>query len=125
MPLSVKHFGFPFRLGGRSGAGPLTIDDKMAILWALAHQWSIKRIAKELPAGSSTIEKFKHSLIVDPTQIVNLPVYYVDTKGRYRCRFCGATRPGRIRVIRHVMSHILPRDIAENYPIGDVKSDLL
>ena len=111
--LTPKHFGYPFKLSPREKGRRLSVDDKMAILWALSHEWSLEKIASNINAAYRTVWKFRRGLFHDPSQIVHLPVISVDAKKQVRCRLCGEVRKGKTTAYRHVLSHFLPYEVAK------------
>lgn len=90
-------------------------------------QWSILRIHRTYDISERTIGRFRKRILNDPLEIARLPVMErVGATGKsYRCRFCGETRPQRARCFRHVMSHVLPFEVARDYPLDGLDTGLL
>ena len=121
-------FGYPFAKAiprKKSTRDRITIDERVSILWLLAHDWSEERIAAQMNRARSTISLFRKQLFADPTIIARLPLVDVKGKRKFQCRLCTAMRPTRIGCLRHVMSHVLPLEVARDYPLGDLEKNIL
>ena len=125
--INPSRFGYPFPrvVSQRKKGERITVEDKMAILWMLAHDWSILRICGQINSAYNTVFFFRQGMIKDPSIIAKLPVIDVKGKRKFQCRLCRAVRPTRIGCLRHVMSHVLPLEVARDYPLGDLEKNIL
>ena len=92
----------------------LSVEDKLVILWGLTNGWSVDRIATSLPAGYATVARYKSRVFEDPKVVFELPVVSTLGKHGYRCRLCGEERSKKVKVMRHVLAHVLPYEIARD-----------
>ena len=99
-------------------------DDKMLILWGASRGWTVKKIAMALPAGQTTVKNYKARIFDDPGLVFDLPVLEEIGAKVYRCRLCGERRGSRDKVMRHVLAHILPEEIARGVNLGRVAKPL-
>jgi hypothetical protein len=102
----------------------LTEQDKMYILWARSQGLSYRRIAAALNATTNTIHQHYQALISDPVLLFELPVLRQTGAKTYECQFCGTSRQGRIRAMRHVLAHFVDPEIAAGAYLGDVPAAL-
>ena len=92
-------------------------DDKLLILWGTSRGWSIKRIAQALPSSPTTVKTYRANVYRDPVQVFDLPVLAQVATKNYQCRLCGESRPTRTKAMRHVLSHVLPYEMAKDMPL--------
>ncbi len=99
-------------------------EDKLLILWGLSRNWSAGKIARVLPASPGTVNNFKTRIFDDPGLVFQLPVLVQTGPRVHQCQICGETRPSRIKGMRHVLSHIFPREVARDIPLDGVEKPL-
>ena len=126
MPRSKKSLQLPGAKYGQLQLKPMTnkgrpllsIDEQMVILELFAHKWTVYKIAGHLHRNRRTISKFRLCLANNPSLIVKLPVLY-QRQGRrsYICKICEAQRDTLEAGYRHVLSHVLPLEIARDSPL--------
>ena len=92
----------------------LSVDDKLIILWGLYREYSNRHISKLLPCGIDTVRTYKSKVYEDPLLIFDLPVYIQQGNKKFRCGFCGSIKPNKSTIMRHVLSHIVPIEIARD-----------
>ena len=93
---------------------PLSVDDKLIILWGLYREYSNKNISRMLPCGVDTVRRYKSSIYSDPLGVFDLPVYIQQGSKRFKCTFCSSQKPNKGTIIRHVLSHVVPMEIARD-----------
>ncbi len=103
---------------------PLGNDDRWAMLLALTGGHSISAIARALPASVRTVSKFREMIVTHLTSVFDLPVLRQIGKKAHQCRLCGETLPSRVKGMRHVLQHFLPREIATGVDLGNVPNPL-
>jgi hypothetical protein len=91
----------------------LSVDDKLMILWGLYREYSMRHIAGLLPCAIDTVRHFKNDVYEDPLLAFEIPVYIQAGAKKFRCAFCASTKPNKSTIIRHVLSHIVPTEIAQ------------
>jgi len=99
-------------------------EDKLLILWGLSRNWSAGKIARTLPASPGTVNNFKIRIFDNPGLVFQLPVLVQTGPRVHQCQICGETRPSRIKGMRHVLSHIFPREMARDMPLEEVEKPL-
>ncbi len=92
----------------------LSVDDKLAILWGMYREYSNRHISRLLPCGIDTVRSYKGKVYDDPLLAFELPVYIQQGNKRFRCGFCGSIKPNKATIMRHVLSHIVPSEIARD-----------
>jgi hypothetical protein len=102
----------------------LTQKDEMYILWARSQGLSFRTIAARLNATTNTIHRHYQELISEPELIFELPVLRQTGPKTYECVFCGASRQGRVRSMRHVLAHFLPPEIAAGADLTGIPAAL-
>ena len=103
---------------------PLGNDDRWAMLLALTGGHSISAIARALPASVRTVSMFRKKIVTHPTSVFDLPVLRQIGKKAHQCRLCGETLPSRVKGMRHVLQHFLPRETATSVDLGNVPKPL-
>ena len=124
-PPIIEDINHYIRSGVRDEPRRLTVDDKLMIIWGLTRGWGEKHIATYLKMHRSTVRSYKVKIAEDP-QIVfeQLPLYTRIEARKFRCRICGEHRPARVAVMRHVLMHFLPRDLALGSPLDRVEKPI-
>lgn len=102
----------------------LTQKDEMFILWAKSQGLSYRTIAGRLNATTNTVHRRYQGLISEPELIFELPVLRQTGPKAHECVFCGATRQGRIRSMRHVLAHFLPAELAAGADLTGIPATL-
>ncbi len=102
---------------------PLGNDDRWAMLLALTGGHCISAIARALPASVRTVSKFRKMIVSHPTSVFDIPVL-MKIGNTHQCRLCGETLPSRVKGMRHVLQHFLPREIARGVDLGNVPNPL-
>jgi hypothetical protein len=92
-------------------------DDKLLILWGTSRGWPIKRIAQALPSSPTTVKNYRKDIYRDPVQVFDLPVLVQVATKNHQCQMCGESRPTRTKAMRHVLSHVLPYEMARDFPL--------
>lgn len=92
-------------------------EDRMLILWGWARGWTVKRTAEELPTSLSTVKNYRARVFDGPSVVFELPVLKLTGPKTHQCGLCGETRPTRMKGMRHVLSHILPYEVARDVPL--------
>mgnify|MGYP001605456752 CR=1 FL=1 len=114
--LPGKDFGSPIA-DSPAWHTSLTIDEKMLALRLMTLLWSQARIAKKLHRDRRIISSFRDTFVDNPSLIVRLPVLYQQGRKSYVCKICGISRDTLEAGYRHVLSHILPIEIARDSPL--------
>ncbi len=99
-------------------------DDKMLILWGTSHGWTIRKIALTLPSSQTTVKNFRAKIFEDPASVFELPVLVETGPKAHQCRLCGESRGTRAKAMRHVLAHILPKEIARGVPLDGLHKPL-
>ena len=99
-------------------------DDKLVILLGLSRNSSAGKIARDVPCSPGTVNNFKIRIFDDPGLVFQLPVLVQTGPRVHQCQICGETRPSRIKGMRHVLSHILPYEVARDIPLDGVEKPL-
>ena len=99
-------------------------DDKLLILHGTSRGWTVKKIALTLPASQTTVKSFRAKIFEDPASVFDLPVITETAPKAHQCRLCGESRGSRTKAMRHVLSHILPDEIARGVPLDGVRKPL-
>ena len=94
-------------------------DDKLLILWGWSRGWTIRRTAETLPTSLSTVKNYRSRVFEDPATVFELPILKLTGSKSHQCGLCGETRPTRMRGMRHVLSHVLPTEVARDTPLGN------
>ena len=92
----------------------LSVDDKLIILWGMYREYSNRHISRLLPCGIDTVRSYKGKVYGDPLLAFELPVYIQQGTKRFRCGFCGSMKPNKATIMRHVLSHVVPTEIARD-----------
>jgi len=108
------------RLPPRTGRGPLSVLEKLAILDDMRWEFSVRRIANEYGMSLGSVKRFKSGILGDPLSVFRLPVIRRYRNGQFQCRVCGEPRNTLSQVQRHVLSHIVAYEIAKNIDLNDV-----
>ena len=104
----------------RSQRGRLNDQDKLAILLCLHHRTSLPRIARTVGTSLQTIERHVARFRENPAKhIFGMEVYQQSARG-WECGFCGTVKQKEAQVIRHVMEHVLPREVARDAKIDHI-----
>lgn len=105
----------------RVGQAQLSDEDKLVIVWGMYKGWPTKKIAEKIPASSHTVLGLLRDWDERPTLILDLPVLVQLPNSTFRCEICGETRPTKTKIFRHVLSHVVSKDIAMYTPLNDYK----
>ena len=92
-------------------------DDKLLILWGLSRGWTIRRTAETLPTSQSTVKNYRSRVFEDPATVFELSILKLTGSKSHQCGLCGETRPTLMKARRHVLSHVLPYEIARDTPL--------
>ena len=72
-----------------------------------------------------TAVQLRDEMLARPASLFDLPILQAVKSGRaWRCLFCGEERPDENEGRRHVLSHFLPYEIAESYPVEEIRRRL-
>ncbi len=93
---------------------PLSAEEKLVIIWGLIRGWSKAKTARLIGRSSSPIGRYKNRIAHKP-QIVfdDMDLYSQLAERKWGCRICGEFRKTRTRIMRHVLAHFLPIEIAK------------
>jgi hypothetical protein len=92
----------------------LSVDDKLVILWGMYREYSMRHISRSLPCAIDTVRRYRNDVYEDPLLAFEIPVYIQAGTKKFRCAFCASTKPNKSTIIRHVLSHIVPSEIANS-----------
>ena len=108
--------GYLRRLGQVKGNDrrALGAEEKLVIIWGMIRGWSKAKTARMIGRSTSPIGRYKNRIVHNP-QIVfdHLQLYSQLADRKWGCRICGEFRNTRMRVMRHILAHILPIEIAK------------
>jgi len=93
---------------------PLNVDDKLLLLWGMYREYSIRQIGLFVQCSIESVRKYRDTVLDDPLLIFDLPVYVQQGPKIYRCNFCGAHKESKSNIIRHVLSHVVPAEMARD-----------
>ncbi len=108
------------RLPPRTGNGPLSVLEKLAILNGMRWGLSVSRIANAYEMSLGSVKRFKSGILGDPLSVFGLPVIRRFRKRQFQCRVCGEPRNTLSQVQRHVLSHFVAYEIAKNIDLNDM-----
>ena len=108
------------RLPPRTGNGPLSVLEELAILDGMDCGLSVSWIANGYGLSLGSVKRFKSGILRDPVSVFRLPVIRRFGKGQFQCRVCGEPRCTLSRVQRHVMNHFVSYEIAKNIDLNDI-----
>ena len=93
---------------------PLTVDDKLLLLWGMYREYSLRQIGVLVNCAAESVRKYRDIVFDNPLIIFDLPVYVQQAPKIYRCNFCGAHKEAKAVIIRHVLSHVVPSEMARD-----------
>ena len=105
------------RTGGippREKGTPLTVDDKLLLLWGMYREYSLRQIGIFVSCATESVRKYRDTIFDDPLLIFELPVFVQQGPKIFRCNFCGAHKESKSHIIRHVLSHVVPAEMARD-----------
>ena len=108
--------GYFKRLGQvkENNRGVLGAEEKLVIIWGMTRGWSKAKTACMIGRSTSAIARYKNRIVHRP-QIVfdDMDLYSQLAERKWGCRICGEFRTTRTRIMRHVLAHFLPIEIAK------------
>jgi hypothetical protein len=102
----------------------LSIEEKLFILWASSRDWADYAIARQLHAKPETVRHYREAIFETPSLILSLPVTKLISKREWLCRLCGDCRPSYLRVVRHILAHVLPEGMARAISLEGLREPL-
>ncbi|MDA1129865.1 MAG: hypothetical protein O2913_14410 [Chloroflexi bacterium] len=99
-------------------------DDKLVILWGLSRGWAARKIARAVPCSEGSVKNYKNRLFEDPGVLFELPLLLQTAPKVHQCQLCREQRPSRSKAMRHVLSHVLPYEVARDIRLDDVEKPL-
>lgn len=108
------------RLPPRTGRGPLSVLEELAILNGMGWRLTVSRIANAYGMSLGSVKRFKSGILGDPLTVFRLPVIRRYRNGQFQCRVCGEPRNTLSQVQRHVLSHFVAYEIAKNIDLNDI-----
>ena len=104
----------------------LGAEEKLVIIWSMTKGWPVAKTARLIGKSTHPIWRYRYQVVHDP-QIVfeDLLFLYSELDGhKWSCRFCGESRKNRARIMRHVLGHFLPIEVAKLAPLARVQNPL-
>ena len=95
----------------------LTVDDKLLALWGMYRGYSMASNSRFTNVGIDTLRKLRDTVFEDPLSIFELPVYIQQGQKKFRCNFCSGVKMTKTLMIRHVLAHIIPYEMARDIDI--------
>ena len=106
----------------------LSLEEKLFVLWAVSRDWTDYSIAMQLHAKPETVTRYRTAIFNEPRLVLSLPLTRCFTsKGKNRewlCRLCGDTRPSYLRVVRHILAHVLPEEMVRSMSLEGLQEPL-
>ena len=102
----------------------LSLEEKLFILWASSRDWADYAIAMQLHAKPDTIRRYREAIFENPSLTLALPVTKQVSKREWLCRLCGEIRPSYLRVVRHILAHVLPEGMARAISLEGLREPL-
>ena len=105
------------RAGGvpsREKGTPLNVDDKLLLLWGMYREYSIRQIGILVGCAAESVRKYRDAVLDDPLLVFELPVYVQQGPKIFRCEFCSAHKETKSNIIRHVLAHVVPAEMARD-----------
>lgn len=104
----------------------MTLDDKLLIVWGMWRGLTAPHLARRMKRHPHTVQRYRRRVVMDPGVVFDdqLPLFHRQSGEGFICRFCGETRAGRMRVMRHVLAHFLPYEMARGARLGRVERPL-
>ena len=101
----------------------LGAEEKLVILWATTRGWGVAKTARMIGRSASPISRYRRQILDDP-QIVfeRLHLYSQLADHKWSCHFCGEFKKTRNKIMRHILSHLLPLEIAKAVPLDRVRN---
>ena len=92
----------------------LSTEEKLVIIWGFTRRWSKAKTASMIGRSTSAIARYKNRIVHRP-QIVfdDLRLYSQLGDRKWGCRICGEFMKTRTRIMRHILAHFLPIEIAK------------
>ena len=100
-------------------------DEKQAMIWGWSRGWSANRIATAIKISERVIWSYKERVKRSPAVVFyELSLYIQMDARKFQCRICGEIRTTRTKVMRHILAHFLPDEIARTAAVNVVERPL-
>lgn len=113
--------GYFKRLGKvkENNRGVLGAEEKLVIIWGMTRGWSKAKTARMIGRSTSPIGRYIHRIVYRPhTVFDDLQLYSQIADRKWGCRICGEFMKTRTRIMRHILAHFLPMEIAKFATLG-------
>ena len=108
--------GYFKRLGQvkENNRGVLCAEEKLVIIWGMISGWSKAKTARMIGRSTSPIWRYQNRIVQWP-QIVfeDMQLYSQLGDRKWGCRICGEFMKTRTGIMRHILAHFLPIEMAK------------
>ena len=95
------------------------------MIWGWSRGWSANRIATAIKISERVIWNYKARVVRSPAVVFyQLSLYIQMDAHKFQCRICGEIRTTRTKVMRHILAHFLPDEIARTAALSVVERPL-
>ena len=92
----------------------LGAEEKLVIIWGMISGWSKAKTARTIGRSTSSIGRYKHRIVHRPqTVFEDMQLYSQLGDRKWGCRMCGGVMKTRTGIMRHILAHFLPIEIAK------------
>ena len=102
----------------------LSLEERLFVLWAVSREWTDYSVATQLHAKPETVRRYKEAIFETPSLVLSLPVTKRINRREWLCRLCGDTRPSYLRVVRHILAHVLPEEMVRALSLEGLQEPL-